>query len=250
MAGKLKEFEEWLASRLVDLNADEAVFGPYIQSLLEDSGDIEDQEEALEALLTELVGQVEAKSLRVEICSRWKSVTAIPIPSPGDASVFAHLNPNTNVAGGGAKSKNLSLDNQLDEILRIASESIEEKASSRLEAGKGPSSSSGALGQPDSQLRAKILSQMNNETDSDTDDDPSAGPSKKKTSESSLPSDVGRHANVSKVLNEQKEVRDNAKAEAAKKKERDKDDRAKQKATAQERKDKAKKKATKVERKR
>ena len=40
-----------------------------------------------------------------------------------------------------------------------------------------------------------------------------------------LPADVGRNANVEKVLNEQKELKDKAKAEHQKKKDKDKEDR-------------------------
>lgn len=247
MSAKLKEFEEWLASRLRDLNADDAVFGPYISSLLEDNEDLEDQEEALESLLGELVGPTESKAFADEIFTQWRKATGTSgQPASGESTSSTLLNSNSN-----GQIQQSDMDKQFDQILRLAAESIEEQASSRLESGKGLSSSQQAMGQPDSQLRAKILSQMNNESESESEDESGLpGPSKKKSSESSLPSDVGRAANLSKVLTEQKEDRDRARENAAKKREKDKEDRAKQKAANQDRKEKAKKKAAKVERKR
>jgi len=252
---KLKEFEEWLSGRLIELNTDEAVIGPYIQSLLEDNDDLGEQEEVVESLLCELMGSAAATCLRNEIFAKWRNVNgSVVLPS------VQPLTPVSGLDKGGLSASseesttksesntNISLDSQLDQMLRIASQSIEEQASSRFVSGKS-SKSQVCLGQPDSQLRAKILSQMGAESQSDSDED-EPGSSKKKSTESSLPNDVGRHANVSKVLNEQKEMKDKAKAAAAQKREKDKDDRIKQKAQAQEKKDKAKKKAAKVERKR
>ena len=49
-----EEFNTWLLSRLRDLNTDESVFGPYINSILDSDEDQEEKIEGLDGLLIEL----------------------------------------------------------------------------------------------------------------------------------------------------------------------------------------------------
>jgi len=150
-----------------------------------------------------------------------------------------------NLEGSNQNCTTKSADAQLDELLKQACsiETAQTNSTNQFQ---------------DSKLRNAILSNLSSESSEDEeqpDGKPKPGTSgtgtveKRKAGGTTLPMDVGRNANVEKVLNEQKEQRDIAKAEHLKKKERDKEDRAKQKAAAQERKDKAKKKSAKVERK-
>lgn len=99
----------------------------------------------------------------------------------------------------------------------------------------------------DSALRAAILSQYcANESSSEEDED---GVTKAPKTKGPLDG-ITKNDNFEKVVNENRELKEKARAEHAKKKERDKEDRAKQKQAQQDRKEKAKKKATKGERKR
>lgn len=58
MAAAIQEFPQWLNSKLQELNADETVFGSYIQGILDSDETSEEKNEALQGILSEFVESV------------------------------------------------------------------------------------------------------------------------------------------------------------------------------------------------
>lgn len=48
------DFDEWISERCRALNTDEAVFGPYIKSIVEGDEELEEKVEALDGILAEI----------------------------------------------------------------------------------------------------------------------------------------------------------------------------------------------------
>ncbi|CAL8072005.1 unnamed protein product [Orchesella dallaii] len=243
MAASLTEgddFDTWISDKFKALNTDEAVFAPYVRSIVEGDESTEEKVDALDGILAELAnGNFDVEAFRQEILSRWdlelsrkKSAKA-----NGGSGCF-----NENGSGTDLESKLQSILKMNDDLSGTKSTTLEQSSE------KGTKNLAHA---PDSELRAAILSQYKD--DSDTDSDEQGTPnvvSKRANKGASGETGLERNTNSERVLNEMKDRRDREKEDAAKKREKDKEDRTKQKQQAQERKDKAKKKATKVERKR
>lgn len=58
MAANIQDFPQWLNTKLQELNADETVFGSYIQGILDSDESSEEKNEALQSILSELVESV------------------------------------------------------------------------------------------------------------------------------------------------------------------------------------------------
>lgn len=58
MAAAIQDFPQWLNSKLQQLNADETVFGSYIQGILDSDETSEEKNEALQGILSEFVESV------------------------------------------------------------------------------------------------------------------------------------------------------------------------------------------------
>lgn len=58
MAAFVPDFSNWLNSKLQELNADETVFGSYIQGILDGDETLEEKNEALQGILSEFVQDV------------------------------------------------------------------------------------------------------------------------------------------------------------------------------------------------
>jgi len=223
------DFSSWLRNWLSDFQTDVGVMEPYITSILQEGSDYDETVESLDGILVELASEkkpgVTTESLREEILSKWSmcnnAKTAPEVP--------------------GAKAGDDTLVDPFSQMLRLATDNVESATKRNAET--------------DPKLREAILSNLAQQSDESDEDEDNKGPSssaKKKgtqDADSALENAFGRNVNAEKVLNEQRDLKDKAKAESAKKRERDKEDRTKQKAAAQERKDKAKKKSAKVERK-
>lgn len=58
MAVTVPDFPQWLNTKLQELNADETVFGSYIQGILDSDESSEEKNEALQVILSEFVENV------------------------------------------------------------------------------------------------------------------------------------------------------------------------------------------------
>lgn len=58
MAAAIQDFPQWLNSKLQELNADETVFGSYIQGILDSDETSEEKNEDLQGILSEFVESV------------------------------------------------------------------------------------------------------------------------------------------------------------------------------------------------
>lgn len=58
MAAAIQDFPQWLNTKLQELNADETVFGSYIQGILDSDETSEEKNEALQGILSEFVQEV------------------------------------------------------------------------------------------------------------------------------------------------------------------------------------------------
>ncbi|ODN00323.1 Coiled-coil domain-containing protein 43 [Orchesella cincta] len=235
--GEGDDFDTWISDKFKALNTDEAVFAPYVKSIVEGDESLEEKIDALDGILAELAdGNFDVEAFRQEILSRWD----LEQMRKKSAAV---------VNGSGCLNGGTDLESKLQSILKMTDELTGAKSTAADQAidNKGTKNLAQA---PDSELRAAILSQYKDDSDSDSDDQGNGAVPKR-----SVPSGSGggagleRNTNSERVLNEMKDRRDQEKADAATKRQKDKEDRAKQKQQAQDRKDKAKKKATKVERK-
>jgi len=226
MAADSVDFDTWISEKFVALNTDEAVFGPYVKSIVEGDETLEEKIEALDGILSEL-GDLDVEAFRKEILARW------------DQHLKAMACSSSNGVDGG--SGEINLESKLESILRMNDDLKDTQPSSSQD--KGPKGHT-----PDRALRAAILNQYQ-----DSDDDLEAEGAAKSSSGGGGGaggfSGLERNTNAERVQSEIKDKREREKADAAEKRAKDKEDRAKQKQQAQDRKDKAKKKATKVERK-
>lgn len=58
MAAALEDFSLWLSRTLQELNTDESVFGSYILSILDSDESSDEQNEALQGILSEIIDNV------------------------------------------------------------------------------------------------------------------------------------------------------------------------------------------------
>jgi len=241
------EFDAWLSKRLSDLGTDEAMFGPYIKTILEGDEELSQKIEDLDGLLLDLGIAGSDGEFRSELMSRWnqsqaKDKGAIAIVG---AVSLASTSLSLDAAGSNGvdphASASATLDRQFERILHLA----EQDTASAVGKERSKDDEDAVA------LRAHILQQYQGD-DSESDHEEEKECTKRKgKGHGHDPSDsLERNTNAQRVQDAQKEVRERAKAEAAKKREKDKEDRANQKKSAEEKKEKAKKKSAKVERKR
>jgi len=216
------DFDTWLSECLLNLKTDEAVFGPYIKSIVEGDEELDQKTEDLDGILSEL-GATSLSS--AEIISKWNDHQ-----TQCKSAQLEKAHAQQAILDDGSSS----IDKQLEKLLTISTPE------------KGTNSTDGKGIETDTALRAAILSQYQ-EDDTESDDDGGGAPRK---SSGSTMEGLEKNTNASSVLNAQKEFKEKQREDAAKKREKDREDRANQKKLAEEKKEKAKKKTAKVERKR
>lgn len=220
MAASKIVFEEWLRTKLQDLNTDHEVFGGYITGILDSDDSNEEKLEALEGILVE-VSADSITSLCKDILCKWSL--------------------QDNLTADNAKAR-ADVDAKLATIMEQQAQSV------------GPGK---RVSEVDKKSRDAILAQYSQVSDAEEDgnDDPGGGAECAASSAAAGTSSSGdtlmfRNTNSEAVTKAEKERRDKAKADTVLKKAQDKAGREKQKQQQQERKEKEKKRTQKGERKR
>uniref|UniRef100_A0A1A9WEP5 Coiled-coil domain-containing protein 43 n=1 Tax=Glossina brevipalpis TaxID=37001 RepID=A0A1A9WEP5_9MUSC len=204
-------FKTWLNKKLRELNTDETVFGSYILGILDGDENEEEKREALEGILSEILNE-NIEEVIQSIIGKWEE-----------------YHPKTNESN--------NYDNSLD---------VEDKLTKLLEAQNIQTTvKERTYTEEEKRIREQILAQYSQTEVSD--DDYNATHSDEEPEKhisggggSSSVNGIERNTNVQDVLALQKERREQARSEAAAKKQKDKEDRERQKQLREEKKEKRK----------
>ncbi|XP_005189741.1 coiled-coil domain-containing protein 43 [Musca domestica] len=203
------EFATWLNQKLKELNTDESVFGSYITGILEDDDSLEEKKEALEGILSEILTDNIAELIET-ILDKWKACSN----SQDDEK---------------NKPPKIDVDEQLVKLLESTKVQAVVKERQYTEEEK--------------RIREQILAQYSQTEVSDDDYEPAQSDEegdKHAGGGGGGLTGIERNTNAQDVQNLIKEKREQARLEAAAKKQKDKEDREKQKQMREEKKEKRK----------
>ncbi|KAM7353419.1 coiled-coil domain-containing protein 43 [Cochliomyia hominivorax] len=200
------DFATWLNQKLNELNTDESVFGSYILGILEGDETNEEKHEALEGILSEILSE-NIEEVVQSILNKW-----------------AECNERTNEAP--KQELNLNVEEQLVKLLETTKVQAIVKERQYTEEEK--------------RIREQILAQYSQTEVSEDEYEAAQSDEENEKLGGGKSCGIERNTNFSDVIALQKEKREQARLEAAAKKQKDKEDREKQKQLREEKKEKRK----------
>nr|XP_020463041.1 coiled-coil domain-containing protein 43 [Monopterus albus] len=206
------EFESWLYGRLESLEVDCEVYGAYILGVLQEDESDEEKEEALQGILSAFLAEDTVEDVCKQIIMQWTACCSRSAAKrdADDAEVQAIAS---------------MIEKQAQIVVK--QKEVTKESKKRKEA---------------------LLAQYANVTDEEDEAE-----EEEQTSGNNLPGNdksLFKNTNVEEVLHRRKQMREQAREDAHKKKEMDKMQREKDKLAKQDRKEKEKKRTQKNERKR
>ncbi|XP_062893749.1 coiled-coil domain-containing protein 43 [Mobula hypostoma] len=210
-SGDVAGFAVWLRRRLEGMDIDGDVYGSYINGILREGENEEEQSEALQGILSTLMDEDSLKIICKEIIQKWSEIT-----------------------------NNITQEKSIEDEVHTIASMIEKQAQIVVKQ-KGVS-------EAEKPTKAAVLAQYANITDEEDEDEAGHGGNGSFNFDSDK--SLFKNTNVEAVLVAKKAEREKAREDAQKKKEQDKLQREKDKLAKQERKEKEKKRTQKGERKR